>query len=67
MAQLRIAQAQTNPTVVDLTTNADRLVAWTRNAAERRAHLVVFTEMFPTGYPVKDLVLHRSFVDACSA
>ncbi|TMR93213.1 NAD+ synthase [Nonomuraea basaltis] len=64
MAQLRIALAQTNPTVGDLTTNADRLVAWTREAAERGAHLVVFTEMFLTGYPVEDLVLRTSFVDA---
>ncbi|NUR83463.1 MAG: NAD+ synthase [Nonomuraea sp.] len=64
MAQLRIALAQTNPTVGDLTANAERLVAWTRDAAEQRAHLVVFTEMFLTGYPVEDLVLRTSFVDA---
>ncbi|TMR10703.1 NAD+ synthase [Nonomuraea turkmeniaca] len=64
MAQLRIALAQTNPTVGDLAANADQLIAWTRDAAERGAHLVVFTEMFLTGYPVEDLVLRTSFVDA---
>lgn len=64
MAQLRIALAQTNPTVGDLSANADKLVEWTRDAAERGAHLVVFTEMFLTGYPVEDLVLRTSFVDA---
>ncbi|GAA3697811.1 NAD+ synthase [Nonomuraea antimicrobica] len=64
MAQLRIALAQTNPTVGDLAANADRLIAWTRDAAEREAHLAVFTEMFLTGYPVEDLVLRTSFVDA---
>ncbi|MFG2072527.1 NAD+ synthase [Nonomuraea maritima] len=64
MAQLRIALAQTNPTVGDLAANADKLVAWTRDAAERGAHLAVFTEMFLTGYPVEDLVLRTSFVDA---
>lgn len=64
MAQLRIALAQTNPTVGDLSANADRLVAWTRDAADRDAHLIVFTEMFLTGYPVEDLVLRTSFVDA---
>jgi NAD+ synthase (glutamine-hydrolysing) len=64
VAHLRIALAQTNPTVGDLTANADRLLAWTRDAAERGAHLVVFTEMFLTGYPVEDLVLRTSFVDA---
>ncbi|MFI7447159.1 NAD+ synthase [Nonomuraea sp. NPDC049714] len=67
MAQLRIALAQTNPTVGDLTGNADRLITWTRDAAERGAHLVVFTEMFLTGYPVEDLVLRTSFVDASIA
>ncbi|NUW40093.1 NAD+ synthase [Nonomuraea rhodomycinica] len=64
MAQLRIALAQTNPTVGDLSGNAGKLVAWTRDAADRGAHLVVFTEMFLTGYPVEDLVLRTSFVDA---
>ena len=67
MAQLRIALAQTNPTVGDLTGNADKLVAWTREAADRGAHLAVFTEMFLTGYPVEDLVLRTSFVDASIA
>nr|BFE88523.1 hypothetical protein GCM10020093_111240 [Planobispora longispora] len=67
MAQLRIALAQTNPTVGDLTANADKLVEWTRRAAGRDAHLVVFTEMFLTGYPVEDLVLRNSFVEASVA
>lgn len=67
MAHLRIALAQTNPTVGDLAGNADRLITWTREAAERGAHLAVFTEMFLTGYPVEDLVLRTSFVDASIA
>ncbi|MER5627189.1 NAD+ synthase [Streptosporangium sp. NPDC002544] len=64
MAQLRIALAQSNPAVGDLAANGDRLVEWTRRAADRGAHLVVFTEMFLTGYPVEDLVLRTSFVEA---
>jgi NAD+ synthase (glutamine-hydrolysing) len=67
VAHLRIALAQTNPTVGDLAGNADRLITWTREAAERGAHLAVFTEMFLTGYPVEDLVLRTSFVDASIA
>jgi NAD+ synthetase len=67
VAQLRIALAQTNPAVGDLAANADRLIEWTRRAAERDAHLVVFTEMFLTGYPAEDLVLRASFVDASIA
>lgn len=67
MAHLRIALAQYNPAVGDLSANADLLVETTREAAERGAHLVVFTEMFLTGYPVEDLVLRTSFVDASIA
>ncbi|MFC0861135.1 NAD+ synthase [Sphaerimonospora cavernae] len=64
MAQLRIALAQTNPVVGDFTGNADKLVEWTRRAADRDAHLVVFPELFLTGYPAEDLVLRSSFVEA---
>src|SRR5690606_31144433 len=67
VAHLRIALAQTNPTVGDLPGNADKLVAWARQAAGRGAHLAVFPEMFLTGYPVEDLVLRTSFVDASIA
>ncbi|GHH63046.1 NAD+ synthase (glutamine-hydrolysing) [Streptosporangium violaceochromogenes] len=67
MAQLRIALAQSNPSVGALPANADRLVEWTRRAADRGAHLVVFPEMFLTGYPVEDLVLRTSFVEASIA
>lgn len=67
MAQLRIALAQSNPSVGALPANADRLVEWTRRAADRGAHLVVFPEMFLTGYPVEDLVLRTSFVEASVA
>jgi NAD+ synthase (glutamine-hydrolysing) len=64
VAQLRIALVQANPTVGDLTGNADLVVDWSRRAAEAGAHLVVFPEMFLTGYPVEDLVLRESFIDA---
>ncbi len=67
VAQLRIALAQVDATVGDLTGNADLIVEWTRRAAERGAHLVVFPEMFLTGYPVEDLALRKSFVDASIA
>jgi NAD+ synthase (glutamine-hydrolysing) len=67
VAQLRIALAQVDPTVGDLTGNSDLVVAWSRRAAEAGAHLAVFPEMVLTGYPVEDLVLRRSFVDASQA
>jgi NAD+ synthase (glutamine-hydrolysing) len=67
MPEMRIALAQVNATVGDLEGNAERLVSWTRRAAEAGARLVVFPEMFLTGYPVEDLALRASFVEASIA
>jgi len=64
---LRIALAQVNATVGDLDGNAGLIVDWTRRAAERGARVVVFPEMMLTGYPVEDLALRASFVEASIA
>src|SRR3954453_7341205 len=67
MAQLRLALAQVNPTVGDLAGNAGLIRSWTARAAEAGAHLVAFPEMVLTGYPVEDLTLRSSFVEASGA
>ncbi len=67
MPKLRIALAQVDSTVGDLAGNAETIVAWARRAAGRGADLVVFPEMMLTGYPVEDLALRASFVDASIA
>ncbi len=67
MARLRIGLAQVNATVGDLAGNSDKVIEWTMRAAEQGARLVVFPEMVLTGYPVEDLALRRSFVDASIA
>jgi NAD+ synthase (glutamine-hydrolysing) len=64
MPQLRIAAAQVDARVGDLAGNAAQVVEWSRKAAEAGAHLVVFPEMFLTGYPVEDLALRESFAHA---
>jgi NAD+ synthase (glutamine-hydrolysing) len=56
--------AQVNATVGDLAGNADKIVDWTRRAAQQGARIVVFPEMMLTGYPVEDLALRASFVAA---
>jgi NAD+ synthase (glutamine-hydrolysing) len=61
---LRIALAQINSTVGDLEGNSAAIIEWTRRAADRGARLVVFPEMMLTGYPVEDLALRASFIDA---
>jgi NAD+ synthase (glutamine-hydrolysing) len=67
MPKLRIALAQVDSTVGDLAGNARTIVDWTRRAADRGAGLAVFPEMMLTGYPVEDLALRGSFVDASIA
>ncbi|MFJ8232245.1 NAD+ synthase [Streptomyces sp. NPDC094448] len=67
MPQLRLALNQIDATVGDLGGNADAVVRRTRQAAEQGAHLVAFPEMMLTGYPVEDLALRSSFVDASRA
>jgi len=64
MAQMRLALAQVNPTVGDLVGNGQAVRDWTAKAAAAGAHLVAFPEMMLTGYPVEDLALRSSFVEA---
>ena len=59
--------AQVNATVGDLTGNADKIVEWTRRAGRQGARVVVFPEMMLTGYPVEDLALRGSFLNASRA
>ena len=67
MAQLRLALAQCNPTVGDLDGNAEKVLRLARQANDAGAHVVAFPEMTLTGYPVEDLALRRSFVEASRA
>src|SRR3954465_2045176 len=67
MPQLRLALAQGDPPVGDLGGNAAIVRQWTARAREAGAHLVAFPEMHLTGYPVEDLALRSSFVDASRA
>jgi NAD+ synthase (glutamine-hydrolysing) len=64
---MRIAMAQVDATVGDLAGNSELIIEWTRRAADQGARLVVFPEMMLTGYPVEDLALRASFVDASIA
>ena len=64
MSILRLALAQVNPTVGDLEGNAELVLTRSAEAQTAGAGLVAFPEMMLTGYPVEDLALRRSFVDA---
>ncbi len=62
---LRIAAAQLNPIVGDIDGNLALAREARRDAARQGADLVVFTELFLSGYSPEDLVLKPAFVDAC--
>lgn len=62
--QLRLALAQINPTVGDISGNATKILSFARQAHEAGAHVVAFPEMMLTGYPIEDLALRANFVDA---
>ncbi len=64
MAQLRLAMAQVNPVLGDLRGNAGMIRERVTQAAAAGAHLVAFPEMVLTAYPVEDLALRSSFVEA---
>jgi NAD+ synthase len=64
---IRIALAQLNPLVGDLAGNADKLRKARGEAAVRGADLVLFTELFITGYPPEDLVRKPAFAAAARA
>ncbi len=67
MPQLRIALAQVESTVGDLDGNAAAIIEAAGRAAAAGASVVVFPEMMLTGYPVEDLALRASFVEASRA
>jgi NAD+ synthase (glutamine-hydrolysing) len=62
--QLRIALAQVNPTVGAIDANVELLAATVREAAGAGAHVVLCPEMALTGYPIEDLAMRASLIDA---
>lgn len=65
--QLLIAFAQLNPVVGDIAGNLIKAREARAHAAEQGAELVLFTELFISGYPLEDLVLKPAFQAACRA
>lgn len=64
---LRIAIVQENPTMGDIDGNLKLARQARADAARHGADLVLFTELFLSGYPPEDLVLKPAFLRACDA
>src|ERR1043165_9934743 len=62
---LKIALAQLNPTVGDVTGNAEKVSRARDQAAAMGADVLAFPELFLAGYPPEDLVLKPAFQSAC--
>lgn len=59
--QLKIALAQLNPLVGDIPGNIDKARTARAEAARQGADLIMFSELFVTGYPPEDMVLKPAF------
>ncbi len=57
---MRIAMAQTNPTVGDIAGNTQGIIKAIQDARRQHADLVVFSELAIIGYPPRDLLLKPS-------
>ena len=62
MPNVRLALAQTNPTVGDIAGNLAAIWEVIVEATEKKAELLVFGEMAITGYPIEDLASRESFI-----
>lgn len=62
---IRIAVAQLNPTVGDVSGNLAKAREARAEAAREGAQILMLTELFISGYPPEDLVLKPAFIRAC--
>ncbi len=60
---MRIALAQINPTIGALEQNLKKVKEYYQAGLEREADLVVFTELALSGYPPRDLLNYKGFLD----
>ncbi|MEM1242882.1 MAG: NAD+ synthase [Cyanobacteria bacterium P01_H01_bin.26] len=59
---MKLAIAQLNPTVGDLTGNAQQILAAAQDAAAQGARLLLTPELSLCGYPPRDLLLRPGFI-----
>src|SRR2546425_5244102 len=61
---MRLALAQINSVVGDLTGNAERILGRLDEAKEQSVDVVLFPDLIVTGYPPEDLLLRPGFIRA---
>ena len=63
---MKIAIAQLNPTIGDITNNARQIIIAAKDAAKQNVRLLLTPELSLCGYPPKDLLLSPDFVKSMS-
>ena len=66
LARLKISLAQSNPTVGGIQLNSEYVLIKANEAEKKRSDLIIFPEMFLSGYQPLDLVNKRSFLENIS-
>ena len=64
---MNITLAQLNPTIGDVGGNLQQALAALGRAAARNSDLIVFPELFLSGYPARDLLERPDFLDRIEA
>jgi predicted amidohydrolase len=59
---MKIALAQTNPTIGAFAENVERMVFYAEKAKGMDCELIVFPELSVCGYPPRDLLEHKRFI-----
>lgn len=63
---MKIAIAQLNPTIGNLTTNSQEILAAAEQAAKEGVHLLLTPELSLWGYPPRDLLLSPGFLQSAA-
>ena len=63
---MKIAIAQLNPTIGDITNNAQAIINAAKDAVKQNVRLLLTPELSLCGYPPRDLLLYPGFVESMS-
>ncbi|MCK4544760.1 NAD+ synthase [candidate division WOR-3 bacterium] len=64
MNKLRVAIAQLNTTVGDISGNTSKAMSYIEQADKKQSDIIIFPELTITGYPPEDLLFRKDFIQA---
>jgi NAD+ synthase (glutamine-hydrolysing) len=60
---MKIAMAQINPTIADITGNKEKIISFIKKASSAGTDIVIFPEMATIGYPPMDFLENRKLIN----